>query len=92
MTTLATLLRVPPLATALGDRAQLRAPMAITLIGGLLDSTLLTLIVIPVVYERLDRKADAVYRQSGERHGRQAAALSEAGPGSNLGDGQGVPA
>jgi HAE1 family hydrophobic/amphiphilic exporter-1 len=92
MTTLATLLGFLPLAISIGDGAELRAPMAITVIGGLLVSTLLTLIVIPVVYERLDRKADAVYRQRGERHGRQAAAISEAGPGSNLGDGQGVPA
>jgi HAE1 family hydrophobic/amphiphilic exporter-1 len=41
--------------------------MAITVIGGLLVSTLLTLIVIPVVYELLDRRNDAVYRERGER-------------------------
>ncbi|MGA8278508.1 MAG: efflux RND transporter permease subunit [Rhodanobacteraceae bacterium] len=67
MTTLATLLGFLPLAIALGDGAEVRAPMAITVIGGLAVSTLLTLIVIPVLYERLDRKADAVYRAHGER-------------------------
>jgi len=41
--------------------------MAITVIGGLLVSTLLTLIVIPVVYTLLDRRADAVYRERGRR-------------------------
>ncbi|XUP35490.1 efflux RND transporter permease subunit (plasmid) [Xanthomonas axonopodis pv. vasculorum] len=42
-------------------------PMAITVIGGLLDSTLLTLLVIPVVYDLLDRRADAYYLERGRR-------------------------
>ncbi|MGA9343181.1 MAG: efflux RND transporter permease subunit [Rhodanobacteraceae bacterium] len=67
MTTLATLLGFLPLAIALGDGAEVRAPMAITVIGGLAVSTLLTLIVIPVLYERLDRKPDAVYQARAER-------------------------
>ncbi|MGA9421647.1 MAG: efflux RND transporter permease subunit, partial [Rhodanobacteraceae bacterium] len=67
MTTLATLLGFLPLAIALGDGAEVRAPMAITVIGGLAVSTLLTLIVIPVLYERLDRKPDALYQARGER-------------------------
>ena len=37
----------------------MRAPMAITVIGGLLVSTLLTLVVIPCVYDLLDRRGDA---------------------------------
>jgi HAE1 family hydrophobic/amphiphilic exporter-1 len=41
--------------------------MAITVIGGLLVSTMLTLVVIPVVYNLLDRRSDAVYRERGER-------------------------
>ena len=45
----------------------MRAPMAITVIGGLLVSTLLTLVVIPVVYTLLDRRSDEVYRERGER-------------------------
>ena len=40
----------------LGEGAQVRAPMAITVIGGLSVSTLLTLVVIPVVYSLMDRK------------------------------------
>jgi len=56
MTTLCTLLGFAPLALGTGEGNEVRAPMAITVIGGLAVSTLLTLIVIPVVYELLDRK------------------------------------
>jgi HAE1 family hydrophobic/amphiphilic exporter-1 len=56
MTTLTTVLGLLPMAIGLGEGAEVRTPMAITVIGGLLVSTLLTLIVIPVVYSLLDRK------------------------------------
>ena len=56
MTTLTTALGLLPLALGFGEGAEVRAPMAITVIGGLLVSTLLTLIVIPVVYSIMDRK------------------------------------
>jgi HAE1 family hydrophobic/amphiphilic exporter-1 len=67
MTTLCTLLGFMPLAIGIGDGNEVRAPMAITVIGGLLVSTLLTLVVIPVVYTLLDRRGDEVYRERGER-------------------------
>jgi HAE1 family hydrophobic/amphiphilic exporter-1 len=56
MTMLTTTLGLLPLAMGIGEGAEVRAPMAITVIGGLTVSTLLTLIVIPVVYAVLDRK------------------------------------
>jgi HAE1 family hydrophobic/amphiphilic exporter-1 len=56
MTTLTTTLGLLPLAIGFGDGAELRAPMGITVIGGLLISTLLTLVVIPVMYSLLDHK------------------------------------
>ncbi|UCD36847.1 MAG: efflux RND transporter permease subunit [Fidelibacterota bacterium] len=56
MTTLTTVLGLLPLAMGLGEGAEVRAPMAITVIGGLTISTLLTLVVIPVMYTVLDRK------------------------------------
>lgn len=68
MTTLCTLFGFLPLAVAMGEGAEVRAPMAITVIGGLLVSTLLTLVVIPVVYDLLDRRGDAYYRQRGRQH------------------------
>ena len=57
MTTLTTILGLFPMAIGIGEAAELRTPMAITVIGGLLVSTFLTLIIIPVVYDLIDRKA-----------------------------------
>ena len=54
MTTLTTALGLMPLALGFGEGAEVRSPMAITVIGGLTVSTLLTLIVIPVVYSLLE--------------------------------------
>jgi len=56
MTTLATILGLLPLAFGFGEGAEVRAPMAITVIGGLAVSTMLTLVVIPVMYAVMDRK------------------------------------
>ena len=56
MTSLTTALGLLPMALGFGEGAEVRTPMAITVIGGLLVSTLLTLLVIPVVYSLLDRK------------------------------------
>lgn len=56
MTTLTTTLGLLPLAIGFGDGAELRAPMAITVIFGLVVSTLLTLVVIPAMYAIMDRK------------------------------------
>lgn len=56
MTTLTTALGLLPLAIGIGEGAEVRAPMAITVIGGLTVSTALTLIVIPVMYSIMDRR------------------------------------
>jgi HAE1 family hydrophobic/amphiphilic exporter-1 len=55
MTTVAMIAGMIPVALARGDGAETRVPMAITIIGGLVTSTLLTLVVIPSVYLLLDR-------------------------------------
>jgi HAE1 family hydrophobic/amphiphilic exporter-1 len=55
MTTLTTVLGLIPMALGLGDGAELRTPMAITVIAGLSFSTLLTLVVIPTLYAGVDR-------------------------------------
>jgi HAE1 family hydrophobic/amphiphilic exporter-1 len=55
MTTATTSLGLLPMALGLGDGAELRTPMAIAVISGLLVSTLLTLFVIPVIYALVDR-------------------------------------
>ena len=56
MTTLVTVLGLLPMALGFGEGAEVRAPLALTLIGGLTTGTLLTLIVLPVVYATLDRR------------------------------------
>ncbi|HPA02191.1 MAG TPA: efflux RND transporter permease subunit [Chiayiivirga sp.] len=61
MTTITALFGFLPLALGGGEGSEVRAPMAITVIGGLAVSTLLTLFVIPVVYALLDRRADSHY-------------------------------
>jgi HAE1 family hydrophobic/amphiphilic exporter-1 len=73
MTTLCTLIGFAPLAIGVGEGAEVRAPMALTVIGGLAVSTLLTLVVIPVVYDLLDRRADEWYVARGARHRARAA-------------------
>jgi hydrophobic/amphiphilic exporter-1 (mainly G- bacteria), HAE1 family len=54
MTTLAMIFGMIPLALALGDGAEQRAPMGQAVIGGVMTSSLLTLIVVPVIYTYLD--------------------------------------
>jgi multidrug efflux pump len=55
MTTLAALLGALPLALITGDGAEMRQPLGISIVGGLLVSQLLTLYTTPVVYLYLDR-------------------------------------
>jgi hydrophobic/amphiphilic exporter-1 (mainly G- bacteria), HAE1 family len=70
MTTMTTTLGMLPLAMGMGDGSEIRTPLAITVIGGLLISTFLTLLVVPVMYQLLDRKA---FRQPDDETGSVAA-------------------
>jgi multidrug efflux pump subunit AcrB len=54
MTTAATILGMLPIALGFGAGAELRAPMAVAIIGGLITSTVLSLVVIPVAYTIVD--------------------------------------
>ncbi|HEX9251977.1 MAG TPA: efflux RND transporter permease subunit, partial [Ignavibacteriaceae bacterium] len=54
MTTFAMIFGMVPVALALGEGAEFRAPMGQAVIGGLITSTLLTLFIVPVVYSLLD--------------------------------------
>jgi len=64
ITKLTTILGLMPMALGLGEGAEVRAPMAITVIGGVLLTTFLTLLVIPVVYAVLDRKTYVVHPEA----------------------------
>ncbi len=58
MTTAAMVFGMLPVALALGEGGESRAPMAVCVIGGLITSTLLTLVVVPVVYTLFDALAN----------------------------------
>jgi HAE1 family hydrophobic/amphiphilic exporter-1 len=57
MTTLTTVLGLLPMALGFGDGAELRTPMAITVIAGLVVSTLLTLVLIPVFFYQMQGRS-----------------------------------
>jgi multidrug efflux pump subunit AcrB len=72
MTSAAMVLGMLPTAMARGEGANFRAPMALAVIGGVITSTLLTLLVVPVVYTWMDR-----FTFAGRR---ERARLASAGP------------
>ncbi len=59
ITSISTILGLAPMAMGMGEGAEIRRPMAITVIGGMLVATFLTLVVIPVLYAVLDRRERA---------------------------------
>ena len=63
MTTLTTILAMVPMALGLGEGSEMRAPMAITIIGGLTSSTFLTLVIVPILYTYLDDLAKKLHIQ-----------------------------
>jgi multidrug efflux pump subunit AcrB len=67
MTTMAALLGAVPLALGTGMGAELRRPLGISIIGGLLLSQLLTLYTTPVIYLAFDRLAKRVARPRAAR-------------------------
>jgi HAE1 family hydrophobic/amphiphilic exporter-1 len=63
MTTVTTILGILPLTLGFGESAALRAPIAIAVIGGLVTSTLLTLIIIPCYYEAIENIVARISRK-----------------------------
>ncbi len=57
MTTLTTVLAMVPMALGIGEGGEVQAPMARVVIGGLLASTLITLIVIPILYTTVEERS-----------------------------------
>ena len=79
MTTLALIAGMIPVALGRGEGADFRAPLGRAVIGGVITSTLLTLIVIPTVYEILDGWRERLARLFGRRPAERKA-LVEEGP------------
>jgi len=78
MTTFAAMLGALPLAIGWGEGAELRRPLGVTVIGGLLVSQLITLLTTPVVYlylDRLRRRDDPFVRHPSSRAGDPAPAI-----------------
>jgi multidrug efflux pump len=74
MTTLAAALGAVPLAIGFGDGAELRRPLGIAIVGGLIASQMLTLFTTPVVYLALDRwRRRSPYEKLLARHGDHSA-------------------
>src|SRR5690606_20653551 len=82
MTTATTVLGLVPMALGIGRGADLRAPLAITVIGGLTMATALTLIIVPVVYQTVERARLALGASGEARSGGAAdgAAPAAVGP------------
>jgi HAE1 family hydrophobic/amphiphilic exporter-1 len=74
MTTFAMVFGMLPLALGIGPGAEIRAPMARAAIGGIISSTLLTLVVVPVVYTLIE-DFFGLFRRSGQ--GMQARVIEE---------------
>jgi HAE1 family hydrophobic/amphiphilic exporter-1 len=73
MTSVAMIAGMIPVALARGDGAETRVPMAVTIIGGLVTSTVLTLGIVPVVYSLVDQLRNWVWRAVTDREPPQPA-------------------
>ena len=76
MTAVSMIFGVLPVALALGEGGEARAPMAVATAGGMTVSTFLTLFLVPVVYAYMDRLG-SIFRGKREKHGRLEAVAEE---------------
>lgn len=79
MTTLAMIFGMLPLALGLGQGAEMRAPLGRAVIGGLITSTVLTLLVVPVVYALFDDFAAWLHRRWSKANALERDALGHTG-------------
>jgi HAE1 family hydrophobic/amphiphilic exporter-1 len=69
MTTLTTVLGLIPMSLGIGEGGELQAPLARVIIGGLTTSTLITLVVIPIVYLLLEERTERTRARESSRTG-----------------------
>ena len=68
MTSIATMLGLVPMAIGIGEGGELQAPLARVVIGGLLTSTLVTLVLVPAVYTLFEEGWSGIFRKSAKAH------------------------
>lgn len=74
MTTLSTVLAMMPMAIGIGEGAEAEAPLATVVVGGLLVSTLITLVLIPVVYTTFDDWGQKISQRLSKRRSKTVVA------------------
>jgi len=67
MTTITTVLGLIPMSLGIGEGAELQAPLARVIVGGLATSTLITLVVIPIIYILLEERTESVRARESSR-------------------------
>jgi HAE1 family hydrophobic/amphiphilic exporter-1 len=72
MTSIATMLGLVPMAIGIGEGGELQAPLARVVIGGLLTSTLVTLVLVPAVYTVFEEGWSGIFRRGGKGHEAEA--------------------
>jgi HAE1 family hydrophobic/amphiphilic exporter-1 len=68
MTSIATMLGLVPMAIGIGEGGELQAPLARVVIGGLLTSTLVTLVLVPAVYTLFEEGLAGLFKKSAKAH------------------------
>jgi HAE1 family hydrophobic/amphiphilic exporter-1 len=68
MTSIATMLGLVPMAIGVGEGGELQAPLARVVIGGLLTSTLVTLVLVPAVYTLFEEGWAGIFRKTAKSH------------------------
>ncbi len=68
MTSIATMLGLVPMAIGIGEGGELQAPLARVVIGGLLTSTMVTLVLVPAVYTVFEEGLSGLFKRGAKAH------------------------
>ena len=68
MTSLTAILGMLPMALGIGEGAEIWAPMGVTIVGGMVFSTIATLILVPVLYSLVARHGDRNKQEKVRKH------------------------
>jgi HAE1 family hydrophobic/amphiphilic exporter-1 len=68
MTSIATMLGLVPMAIGIGEGGELQAPLARVVIGGLLTSTMVTLVLVPAIYTLFEEGLAGLFKKGARAH------------------------